>query len=113
MDHGESGQTSCCVGTAAGDVDVRVSHSADRDMGVPKSDVSGSGACHVDLEDDGTGSNIRDGETHVLDLCNAGLSWLAYHDDRSRFVLVPKGAPNAYIQLSSKHNLLDVGSYLK
>ena len=102
MDHGESGQTSCCVRTAAGDIDVRISHSADRDMGVPETDVTGFGACHVDLKDNCARGNVCDGETNVLDLCYAGLSRLTNHNDGSRIVLVPKKAADSFFSFEKR-----------
>ena len=113
MDHGESGQTSCCVRTAAGDIDVRISHSADRDMGVPETDVARFGACHIDLKDDCARGNVRDGETHILDLCHAGLSRLTNHYDRSRIVFVPKKAADSLFPLRKELNLMEDRSYLR
>ncbi len=95
MDHCERGHAVCRVGVAAGDVDVRVGCAADRDVRIPDAHVALLGACHVYLQDDGTGRDVSDCEAHVLDLGDADIAGVADLYDGLWVVGVAKGAADA------------------
>lgn len=92
MKHGEGGEAGCRVGAITGFVDIRVCRTTDSDVGVPDANIALGGACHVDLKNNCPRCDICDGEAHVLDLCNPGLSSSTHHDYRFRIVTIAKVA---------------------
>ena len=92
MKHGESGKARCRVRAITGLVDVRVCRATDSDVRVPDANIALGEACHVYLKNYGPRGDICDGEAHVLNLCNSGLSRITYHDYRFRIVTVTKVA---------------------
>lgn len=101
MKHGEGGKAGSRVGAITGAVDIRVGRATDSDVGVPDADIALSGACHVDLKNDCPRGDICDGEAHVLDLCNSGLSRITHHDHRLGVVAVTKVATKTYEAIRS------------
>ena len=81
MHHRERSLAIRRIGPLARDIDVRIRRPADRDMRVPERHVALFRARHVDLQDDGAGRDIRDGEADVLDLRDADVAGVAdLHD---------------------------------